>query len=275
MSLVLENIAAGMHVPAKEIQDDLNFLSDVFKNLSKILKDSVDFISSLQKDPKYASKAQVFQEALAEVRIDYLLDEIPKALEKSKADVSAICDLATNVKAYTVNEDQEFNLVDVNECIQQAILATRNKWQSLVNLKTDLDAELPLIPCLSSEFTTVIVSLLINAAEAIKKNQPNSPGKITIQSTYDSSTTVITITDNGGGIPSDILKKIFVPSFMTKGKSKRQGQGLAYCQNVIVQKHKGDLDIKTETGIGTIVTITLPRILDKKTEAPHDQRIAG
>lgn len=275
MGMVAENIADEMHVPAKEIRDNLNFLTDVFKSFSKILQTSMDFILPLQKDPKYADAAKAYQETLAEARIDYLLTEIPKALEKSKTDVGAVCDLATNIKDYAVNEDQELNLVNLNECIQQAILATRNKWQSLTDLKADLDTELPLIPCLSGEFTTVIQSLIMNAAEAIKDNRSDGLGSITIRTTYDPYNAMIKIVDNGGGIPPEILKKLFVPFFTTKGKGKGQGQGLAYCQNVIAQKHKGDLDIKTELGKGTVVTITIPRAPATERGPVNDQRSAG
>ena len=74
----------------------------------------------------------------------------------------------------------------------------------------------------------------------------------------DQGDAAISITDDGCGIPADILDKIFDPFFTTKEIGRGSGQGLAISRSVIVDKHRGRLDVATEVGEGTTFTIRLP-----------------
>jgi len=69
---------------------------------------------------------------------------------------------------------------------------------------------------------------------------------------------IICITDNGGGIPESIRHRVFDPFFTTKEVGRGTGQGLTISHNIIVNKHGGQLDFKTESGKGTTFRITLP-----------------
>lgn len=69
--------------------------------------------------------------------------------------------------------------------------------------------------------------------------------------------TQIRLTDEGPGIPSDILKKIFDPFFTTKRNTGGTGLGLSITKGII-EKHNGVIRIDSELGVGTMVNITLP-----------------
>jgi two-component system, NtrC family, sensor kinase len=101
------------------------------------------------------------------------------------------------------------------------------------------------------------LNLLVNAAHAIV-DAKRGRGKIAIKTRAKEDTVVVTIRDNGCGIPEDIRAKIFEPFFTTK-VGRGTGQGLAISRAIIVDKHQGTLTLDSEVGRGTTFTIRFPR----------------
>jgi signal transduction histidine kinase len=69
----------------------------------------------------------------------------------------------------------------------------------------------------------------------------------------------ISITDNGDGIPVDLMKKIFQPFFTTKPTGEGTGLGLSLSFDIITKGHGGQLQVQTEPGVGTTFIISLPK----------------
>ncbi|MCF7954744.1 MAG: HAMP domain-containing histidine kinase, partial [Phycisphaerae bacterium] len=67
-----------------------------------------------------------------------------------------------------------------------------------------------------------------------------------------------TISDTGKGISPDIREKIFEPFFTTKGPSQGTGQGLSIVRSVVIEKHKGKLELESTVGVGTTFKIYIP-----------------
>lgn len=101
----------------------------------------------------------------------------------------------------------------------------------------------------------VLMNIIQNAHDVLMENKIKDP-KIWITTKEDDEAIVITINDNGGGIPSDVLPKIFDPYFSTKSKNEA-GLGLYMSEKIITEHCKGELSV-TNTKDGTCFTITLP-----------------
>jgi len=119
------------------------------------------------------------------------------------------------------------------------------------------------VPCLRSEIGQVLLNLIVNAAQAITAKEANglqmaTKGRIVLNTKRIDGWVIITVEDNGIGIPADILDRIFDPFFTTKEVGKGSGQGLAICHDVIVEKHQGQLSCSSQVGIGSLFTIKLP-----------------
>lgn len=69
---------------------------------------------------------------------------------------------------------------------------------------------------------------------------------------------VVEIADNGCGIPEEDLQKIFEPFYTTKEVGKGTGQGLSVVHSVIVDKHNGEIEVDSQPGRGTTLTVLLP-----------------
>ncbi|PIV06556.1 MAG: hypothetical protein COS57_02740, partial [Syntrophobacterales bacterium CG03_land_8_20_14_0_80_58_14] len=102
------------------------------------------------------------------------------------------------------------------------------------------------------------VALIVNSIEATSRG-----GKITIKTDCrtEKDRIRIMVTDEGKGIPDDVLPSIFEPLFSTKAKNT--GLGLSLVQG-IVEQHAGVIDVKSKVNEGATFTIILPRVSSKK-----------
>jgi signal transduction histidine kinase len=133
----------------------------------------------------------------------------------------------------------------------------------------DLDPSLPHVPCLAGEFNQVIVNMLVNASHAISDHFGNSGemGLISVTTREQPGNVVITISDNGTGMPEDVRGHIFDPFYTTKQVGKGTGQGLTIAHDVIVRRHGGSISVVSSPGSGTSFTLTLPLVAETGEEA--------
>ena len=124
-------------------------------------------------------------------------------------------------------------------------------------LVKELDQEDDVIQCDAGGIQQVLVALIVNSIEATSRG-----GKITIKTDCHSEKERIRImvTDEGQGIPDDVLPHIFEPLFSTKAKNTGLGLSLV---NGIVEQHAGAIDVRSKVGEGTTFTISLPRVSPK------------
>ena len=124
-----------------------------------------------------------------------------------------------------------------------------------ISFHIDLKAKSDLIFCSPNQIKQACVAILVNATEAVHEN-----GEIVISTANpDIDTIRLDITDNGVGIPEDDIPQIFQPFFSTKHDTSGIGLGLAIVHGII-KSHNGRIDVKSELGRGTTISITLPLI---------------
>ena len=125
-------------------------------------------------------------------------------------------------------------------------------------LVKELDPKNDVIQCDAGGIQQVLVALIVNSIEATSRG-----GKITIKTDCrtEKDRIRIMVTDEGKGIPDDVLPSIFEPLFSTKAKNT--GLGLSLVQG-IVEQHAGVIDVKSKVNEGATFTIILPRVSSKK-----------
>jgi len=109
------------------------------------------------------------------------------------------------------------------------------------------------LPGSAKDWERVFVNLFLNAAQIMQK-----PGRIDIGAEHVDGNLSITISDNGPGIPADILPRMFRPNVSTKTSRSRSGLGLHIVAS-IVEKYEGNvMAANREQGKGAVFTIVLP-----------------
>jgi len=142
---------------------------------------------------------------------------------------------------------------NINTIIDQALSLLENEFHlHHISVEKNLGSEIPNIFLDLSLIQQVFVNILMNAVAAIEEN-----GVITILShmSQDKKRVKIEIVDTGCGIPPDDMEKVFEPFFSTKGNGTGLGLALSYG---IIKKHQGDIQIFSEPGRGTRLTIEIP-----------------
>ena len=112
----------------------------------------------------------------------------------------------------------------------------------ITDLKDDMD-----INGYENELIQSFINIMNNAKDAIKEHLKNNDEKlIFINTLKEKSSLIITIKDNGGGIPSNVVHRIFEPYFTTKNKSVGTGIGLSMSYKMLVERHNATIDVSNE-----------------------------
>ncbi len=154
---------------------------------------------------------------------------------------------------------------DLNKVLYETILLVEHEAHLKgIEVRQELDMTLPHCQIEGGKIREVFMNLLFNAIAA------TSQGFILVKSfKSDEYYARVSIQDTGVGISKENLAKLFIPFFSTKtNKNAGVGLGLMMCRD-IVEKHRGHIDVKSEVGIGTTITVSLPISSDK-----HDRRSA-
>ena len=156
---------------------------------------------------------------------------------------------------FSQQHDPELAPAEVNPLIERVLALTNYAFdRSGVRVVRDLGAELP--PLMADQYMIeqVLMNLILNAVQAIR-----GEGVVTVRSRKDESWCVIEVEDTGSGIPTDVLPKIFDPFFTTKGQGEGTGLGLSVSLG-IVQRHGGEILVRSQVGKGTTFMVRLPAI---------------
>ena len=109
--------------------------------------------------------------------------------------------------------------------------------------------------------------MIANARDVLRDNKTPNP-KIRVSTGQRNGKILVTVSDNGPGVPDSHKAKIFEPFFTTKEVGRGTGLGLAICRE-IVRKHKGDITIKEAPGGGASFEILIdPAAVEAEPTAP-------
>ncbi|RSK26722.1 sensor histidine kinase [Bacillus sp. HMF5848] len=140
------------------------------------------------------------------------------------------------------------NIVTIVKEVEPIIKSEANLYNAIVRF--EYDSNDINVDCANVQIKQVILNLSKNALEAIEDT-----GNVAIFITAEEQNCIITVTDNGKGIPDHIMPNIFNP-FVTQ-KTAGTGLGLVVCKR-IVELHKGTIHVTSTVGVGTSVKITIP-----------------
>ncbi|MBI4643649.1 MAG: PAS domain-containing protein, partial [Deltaproteobacteria bacterium] len=254
-------IAHEINTPIQYVGDNIRFLLEAFEDLTALMSEYGKLRAVVQGGEVAPEVIKELEKVEDQTDPEYLVKEIPKAIEQSLGGVARVAKIVRAMKDFSHPGIGEKTAVDINKAVESTITVARNEWKYVAEMVTDLDPGLPLVPCLPDEFNQVLLNLIINAAHAIDEvvgKGEQSKGTITISTRKDGDWVEVQVKDTGAGIPEEIKSKIFDPFFTTKQVGKGTGQGLAISHSVIVDKHGGTISFETEMGKGTTFIIRLP-----------------
>ena len=165
-------------------------------------------------------------------------------------------DIVKGLLDFSRKDQNDFEPRHLHEILQETFeLMSHPIRIANISFKTEFSAASDYIYCNPNQIKQACVALLVNASEAVVEN-----GEILIKTRNgDEDSICFEITDNGQGISSADIPHIFEPFFSTKTNVSGIGLGLAIVHGII-QNHKGKIQVKSEPGSGTTLSVTLPLI---------------
>jgi signal transduction histidine kinase len=142
--------------------------------------------------------------------------------------------------------------------IKTTAIVAKNQWKYISELEMDLAPVLPKFLGNAGEINQIVLNLIVNSAHAIEAVKRPELGMIKIETRSSDGFIILSVSDNGCGIPEADVKKIYDPFFTSKEVGKGTGQGLAITYNIVTNKLGGAITVESETGIGTKFEISIP-----------------
>jgi len=243
----LGELTAGI---AHEIQNPLNFVNNFSEVNSELVHElesaasrgQLDEIRALAKSIKENEEKISHHGKRAGAIVKSMLQHSrASSKQKEPTDINALCDEYLRLAYHGLRaKDKSFN----------------------AKFEVNLDPAVGMVNVMPQEIGRVILNLINNAFYAVSEKKKESPD------TYDPTVTVSTrrsgdnieirVADNGTGIPSKAVDRIFQPFFTTKPTGQGTGLGLSLSYDIVTKGHGGTLALETQAGEGTTFLIQLP-----------------
>jgi signal transduction histidine kinase len=150
-------------------------------------------------------------------------------------------------------DEAAFKEADLLVNLQSTLAIARPELRHRITLIVDADG-LPPIRCYPAELNQVFLNLIVNAAQAMPEQ-----GTLTIRGRDTGTAIELAFQDTGMGMPPDVIARCFDPFFTTKPVGSGTGLGLSLAYTIITDRHKGSIRAESVIGVGTTITILLPK----------------
>jgi ammonium transporter, Amt family len=252
----LGQLVAGI---THEINNPIGF---IYSNLEHAQQYVQDLLNAIEHYEVHAT--QDVQATIAGLDVEFIREDFPRLIGSMQMGSERIRDLIESLKTFARFDESAWKRVDLQEGLDSTLIMLGHRLKGNVERPeiavVKRYGDLPLVDCYASALNQVFLSLLSNAIEALDQFSSNqNPGQIMIVADSQDDQIVITIADNGPGIPVDLQSKIFDPFFTTKPIGQGTGMGLAISHQIVVEQHGGSLTCQSAGGAGTTFVITIPK----------------
>ncbi len=163
-------------------------------------------------------------------------------LQKIEKELKRIGEIIGSLLSFAKFKEIPNKTVNIKETLEEVIILLNHKInEKRIKLKTFFDKKPAIIIGDENRIKQLFINLIVNSIEAVLEG-----GEIQIEISTNKEFVEISITDNGYGIPEEIIQQIFDPFFSTKAGKNNTGLGLSICQH-IVEAHNGVITCKSDS----------------------------
>ncbi len=262
-------LAAGV---AHEINNPLGFVSGNFGILEKYfqrINHVLDICLWIRDNTPVESEANDrISTAWRETRMDQIRKQVNELITDTQEGLRRIAAIVSGLRSFSrINRNDERSGFDFNEGIRMTLLVANNELKYACEVAFH-PGDIPSLQANGGQINQVLLNVLINSVHAIKVKydaiRANSgqehaeKGRIDIETWVEGDFVCCRIRDDGCGMNADVKNHMFEPFFTTKPVGQGTGLGLGIAYDILVNKHGGTIEVDSEPGEGTAVTIRLP-----------------
>jgi two-component system, NtrC family, sensor kinase len=247
-------LAAGV---AHEINNPIGYIQSNLETLRGYVTDLLRLIQVQESTLRHLGATQPIpvqeiEKIRQEIDFDFLAKDVPTLLSESQEGISRVRKIIQDLRDFSrAGHTETWTPTDIHAGIDSTINIVWNELKYKAELIKSY-GELPPVECLPSQLNQVFMNILVNAGQAIEGH-----GQIHITTHAQDDVVYVEISDSGKGIAPEHLARVFEPFFTTKPVGKGTGLGLSISYG-IVRKHGGEIDVRSEVGVGTTFVIRLP-----------------
>ncbi len=176
-----------------------------------------------------------------------------KLLEKISKQTFRASEIVNSLLNFSRTSSTEYVEVDLNKVIRETISLIEHQLEkSRVNVTLQLDATLPGVKGNAGKLQQIFLNLFLNARDAMENG-----GKLSIQTSLQEGRARVVVSDDGQGISTANLARIYDPFFTTKAAKKGTGLGLSVTYG-IVREHGGTIEVESQPGEGASFQLEFP-----------------
>jgi predicted ATPase/signal transduction histidine kinase len=262
----LGNLVAGV---AHEINNPVGCIVGNVRATQDYIQDLLNLLDLYAQE--FPHPGATITEELETVDLEYIRADLPKLIQAMKDGGERIKAISRSLRTFSRADSETKQAFNIHEGIDSTVLILRHRLKANsdrpeIQILTNY-GEVPPLACFPGPLNQVFMNILANAIDALdESNEGKSfseiqtqPNQITIQTACQDNQVKITIADNGVGMPGAVTSRIFDHLFTTKGVGRGTGLGLAIAQQIIVEKHGGNIAVNSTVGQGTEFVISLPK----------------
>jgi two-component system NtrC family sensor kinase len=183
--------------------------------------------------------------------------EFRKYLDQVAAETARTGRIVSDLLAFSRRSAPHRADADLNAIVGTTLSLVSHKLKLMnVEVECALDAALPQLLADGSQLQQVVMTLVLNGADATRRNGSGHL-RVSTRAVPAANEVVLDVKDDGEGMSPELKDRAFEPFFTTKDEGKGVGLGLAVVYG-IVQAHGGDIEVQSTPGHGTLFRVTLP-----------------
>ncbi|MBE8966616.1 hybrid sensor histidine kinase/response regulator [Nostocales cyanobacterium LEGE 12452] len=249
-----------------EINNPINFISSNIPPLQEYITAVTELL--LLYEQEYPNPTAKITNTIKNLDLNFVLEDMGKILNSLQIGSERIQNLSNSLRNFSRSDSDAKIAADLHQGLDSTLMILQHRLKangdrpSIEVIKNY--GELPQVNCYLGQMNQVFMNILANAVDALdeaimQSKMSNLIPQIKIATEIDSEQLVIIrIADNGVGIPERLKKRLFEPLFTTKTVGKGTGLGLSIAYQIVVEKHKGVLEVNSQPAMGTEFIIKIP-----------------
>lgn len=253
---MVAGLAHEMNTPLGFVRNNIEILRENDREFQEAIMASTAVLKSLVEGNYSEAEKQIpaTLEKLKNIEKIGLIDENMMMITNSLEGLDRIQELIVNLRNFSRLDQTPTQLANINQCLDSTLVIANHILKRHMTVVKDY-GNIPDIVCAPAQLNQVFLNIITNAAHACEEK---GEGTLRLKTFTEKDQVVVQISDNGKGIPPEIINKIFDPFFTTKPVGKGTGLGLSISKKIIEEGHNGKITVKSKVGHGTDFFIYLP-----------------
>ncbi len=253
---MVAGLAHEMNTPLGFVRNNIEIIRENEREFQEALAASTSILKNLVDGNYSEAEKQIPKtlERLKNIEDIGLAEENTTMINNSIEGLDRIQELIVNLRNFSRLDQAATQLANVNQCLDSTLVIANHILKRHMTVVKDY-GEVPNIVCAPAQLNQVFLNIITNAAHACEEK---GEGVLRLKTFVEKDEVVVQISDNGKGIPPELMNKIFDPFFTTKPVGKGTGLGLSISKKIIEDGHNGRITVKSKVGHGTDFFIHLP-----------------